>query len=387
MDTVRNLHCFYESTFGGAHASRFVWKGGAERPSEGGGEKRKRTLTPQEEAKQSDIDAKLKYLKDRAPAWQPEEDSLAAFRGKKPLTPKVIETAPPLPEAINPTKEVLDSLRAKMNKIKQKEFPERLSAKFYGPFTDRYKNIIGELGEAMLMQAITENVKESVLMETYADALIGLRSEAESNVAPNRVMKFLGEQIREYVPDAITKPFSKLTAAFAWKVPQSAGESLEADNPYLEKNTIKPKHKLQLMGALRSLDAYYLKRFLDEHEHHWYKSNHFHDTDKQFLEEVEMPFYANLCINSAIVANTQNKPAQAATVLAAAYSESLKSIFRSLLWSDDAGDRAEMVKEQETEDATEKSERVNDAGWKAAVKAIEEIITPPEAPKAPPKKP
>jgi len=398
---IKNFQCLYVRVFSDAHASRFVWKkekgpdlvpaDGYRREKE---KKKKGPPTAAEKAALAREKARKKreiiagaseehqYLRGRGMSWKPGDDPLSRVT-EEPLTPNVITPPPvevertPQAEAIDPTPDVLNGLRAKMDLIKQAEFPERAARKYEGVFTDRFKNIIADLREAMLMQAIVENVSADVLMATYASTLHDLRSQAESSADPNFVAEFIRNKTREYLPS--------VSKAFEWKVPKSAGKSFENDNPHLADHVIKPEHKPALANALTILDAYYAKRFVDEHAH-TFGSDDFREEDydkkhkrKGFLEETEIPFYADLLINKAIVLNEHaDNPAMAAEQLAVNYSERLKTLYRTLLYDADPGKLAKLVQEQEKEDNEETGKRLNDSGWQAATVAIEKIITASE---------
>lgn len=256
---------------------------------------------------------------------------------------KRVERAQNVP--INPTPEILDGLpeddgsrpehgiRKRLQYIFDKEFPRNWASHFSTTVLDDYKNLLRDLPEAMLLQAITENGSEEELLDRFETKIKDFRYKAEQT----NIFEDFWEGLKELKQ---------------W-IFNSEDWELEGQNPYIQKGPIKPRHKIAVIPELKKLEDYYRVR-LEEKHGHWYGDNYDGDRVK-FFEEIEADFYREYYLNLAIVEKRQPYD------LAVNYSEFLKTRFRETI-----EDPAEKI-QQLADDQNEKK----GFEWINIVKAIE----------------
>lgn len=247
--------------------------------------------------------------------------------------------------SINPTPEILDGLpaddgsgpehgiRKRLQYIFDKEFPRNWASHFSPAVLDDYKNLLHDLPEGMLMQAITENGSEEELIDRFEGRLREFRYQAEkTNVF---------EDFWELLKDLTKWVFNGKD----WK--------LEGENPFVQKGPIKPRHKVGVIPELKKLEDYYKAR-LEEKHGHWYGDNYNKDR-VEFFEEMEADFYREYYLNLAIV--EKRHPYD----LVVNYSDFLKQRFRETL-EDQADKNQQLIDDQNEKKGFE---------WINIVKAIE----------------
>lgn len=244
-----------------------------------------------------------------------------------------VREAEPFIESIDPSPEnqarLLEVLRAKFKTHMNFQRPSAFSTEV----VVQYENILKNLPEAYLLQAITENKTEKELLD-YFEASLGDYQYICKNT------------------HIFTDVWKALKDLFTWTVkPLSLHEELEDENPgVIRLNTIiKPYHKTFLSEDLAALEAYYRERLEDTHGH-WY-GDAFNGKRRDFLTDHEQPFMRELFLNRAILQNESVKD------LADHYSEYLKESFRNCI----EGSQAQM--EQAATDQKEIKERPSDGRW------------------------
>lgn len=241
--------------------------------------------------------------------------------------------AEPFTASIDPSPEnqrhILEALRAKFDK----HMPLRYASRFSGDVAAQYENILKNLPEAYLLQAITENSTEKELLDRFEDALEDYQDICERTSIPSEIWNALKDLV-------------------AWvKNPRAEEWKLRSENPgVMRLNTIvKPYHKTFLSNDLAALENYYRER-LEETHGHWY-GDEFNSDRRDFLVDHELPFMRELFLNRAILQNKSVKD------LANHYSEYLKTSFRNCI------EDPQTQIEQAVADRDEVNTRPGDARW------------------------
>lgn len=241
--------------------------------------------------------------------------------------------AEPFIESIDPSPEnqtrLLGLLRAKFNEY----MPLRYASRFSGEVVAQYENILKNLPEAYLLQAITENRTEKELLDRFEAALKDYQYICENT-------------------HIFTDIWKALKDLFGWTIkPLTSHQKLKDENPdVMRLNTIiKPYHKTFLSEDLTALEAYYRERLEDTHGH-WY-GNAFNGDRRDFLTDHEQPFMRELFLNRAILQNKSVKD------LADHYSEYLKESFRNCI------EDPQTQIEQAVADRDEVNARPGDGRW------------------------
>lgn len=242
---------------------------------------------------------------------------------------------------INPTKENLDAIRAELKETFEREFPRRYAATISGEFMEKYDHILRDLPEGFLMKAITENGSEKELLSRFENEVHGLHFKAEQ-----------GRPVKE-VWDGIVALCNWVTATPTW--------DLDGENPHIQKNMIKPRHKAGIAAGFDKLQNYYQERLIATHGH-WY-GDAYAKPKLDFLKDVEIPFYREYFMNKAILEN------QTTQQMTADYCEFLKRAMRECI-----KDKAKEI-EQENEDKNEVVSRISDPNWTSAALFIDKAVT------------
>ena len=227
-------------------------------------------------------------------------------------------------------------IRKKLQDIFDKEFPRSWASHFSPTVLDDYKNLLRDLPEGMLMQAITENGSEEEFVNRFESILRGVRYEAEKT-------------------NMFEDSWEILKGLTRWLF-NSKDWKLQGENPHIQNGSIKPQDKMAVVPELVKLEDYYKMRFENEHGH-WYGDSY--DGDKvDFFEETELSFYREYYLNSAIV--KKQKPYD----LVVNYSEFLKRRFRETL--EDRADKNQQLIADTNEAKGKKYE------WQNICKAVQE---------------
>ncbi|MFA6521150.1 MAG: hypothetical protein WCT53_02075, partial [Candidatus Gracilibacteria bacterium] len=245
---------------------------------------------------------------------------------------------------INPDAKNLDRIKRQMSEIFDREFPLRYAPKFDGEVVERYKSILRNLSEGMILRAITENGSEEEMLSRFSNKLAQIRDKAESSTVPGEVWNLIKD-------------------LFRWISGKETWEwSIEGENPHVQNSLIKPRHKTLMANSMSKLEAHYIARLEKTHGHFF--GNDYNSDMVGFLNETETPFYRELYLNRAILEN------KSPSVLAEHYSEYLKEALRHCI--------KDPVKRsaQASEDANETAKRITDAEWVAIKLEMEDVIRP-----------
>lgn len=298
MGKLKNLHCFYLDIFNGTYVGHFVRKEGApEGPREAHSK-----LSPAEEARKEEEKLNREFLRGRGTAWAPNSNPLSEYSTDPPLKPTPKPSAssdgtPPPPtideltkkrESIDPKNEA--RLKDELQKIKDKELPDDVLRKFSGPFIDQYRTLVNDFDRFILFQAIVENGTEAALLENYTKSLQKIKAVAERSTNPS----MFWDTMHGIFVDIGISDDTWLTKAVDWKN--------EGENLYLTERNIKPKNRGKMEKVMKEMEEYYTVKFKEKNRVYLGR-NKYDDTALEFVKDSLFPFYRELFLNRAIVAN------------------------------------------------------------------------------------